>query len=122
MRKIVYVILSVGALGSTVLVLNAGRHAPILLLILFVGWVISPFIALFLISGVYKLRLNIAPKFLYGIVLLISIGSLATYSITLIQQRIKSPTGVYLSVPFLSWLILVIFIAISFYKKPNQKI
>jgi hypothetical protein len=122
MRKIAFVILSIGALGSTALVLNAGRYSPILLLILFVGWVISPFIVLFLISSFYKIRLKIATEMLYWIMLLISIGALASYSITLIQHRVKPPTGVYLSVPFLSWVIILIFIAVSFYRKPNKKI
>ena len=117
MRKIAFVILLIGAVGSFGLVLNAGRHSPVLLLVLFVGWVLSPFIALFLVHGVSKLRLVIAPKLLYCLMLFVSLGSLASYGITLIQHRTKPPTGVYLSVPFISWFLIVIASAITAYRK-----
>jgi hypothetical protein len=122
MRKFAFVLLLIGALGSTAQVLNAGHHAPVFLLILFVGWVISPFIGLFLVNNVFKLRLIIDPLILYWLMLLISIGSLASYGIALMQHSIKPHTGVYLSVPFLSWLLIVTGIAISEYRKRNQKV
>jgi len=117
MRKIAFVILLIGAVGSFGLVLNAGRHSPVLLLVLFIGWVLSPYIALFLVHVVSKLQLIIAPKLLYCLMLFVSLGSLASYGITLIQHRTKSPTGVYLSVPFISWFLIVIAIAITAYRK-----
>ena len=117
MRKIAFVILLIGAVGSFGLVLNAGRHSPVLLLVLFIGWVLSPYIALFLVHVVSKLQLIIAPKLLYCLMLFVSLGSLASYGITLIQHRTKPPTGVYLSVPFISWFLILIAIVITVYRK-----
>jgi len=117
MRKIAFTILWISAVGSFGLVLNAGRHSPVLLLVLFVGWVLSPYIALFLVHVVSKLRLIIAPKMLYWLMLFVSLGSLACYGITLFQHRTKPPTGVYLSVPFISWFLILIAIVITVYRK-----
>src|ERR1700676_1652032 len=122
MRKIAFVVLVAGAICSLGFVLNAGRHSPIFLLILFVGWVLSPFIALFLVDNFSKLRLIIAPIMLYWVMLFVAFGSTATYCSTLIQHRTKTPTAVYLGVPFFSWLIIAIAIAMSAYRKRNQKV
>ena len=117
MRKIAFIILLIGAVGSFGLVLNAGRNAPFLLLVLFVGWVLSPYLAFFLINIVYKPHLIIAPIICYWLMLFVSFGSLAAYGITLLQHKIKPPTGVYLSVPFLSWILIVAAIAITAFTK-----
>ena len=97
--------------------LYAGRHSPVLLLILFVGWVLSPYLAMFLVRFVSKLRPIIAPNLLHGLILFISLGSVASYCFTSIQHRTKPPTGVYLIVPFISWFLIVVAIAVTAYKK-----
>ncbi len=49
MRKTALIAVLVGAVGSVVLTVYAGRHninTPTMLLVLFAGWVLSPFVAL----------------------------------------------------------------------------
>jgi hypothetical protein len=117
MRKFVFVLLLIGAIGSVLLMLNAGRHTPALLILLFVGWVVSPYLALFWVCLFSKLHSFIAPEILYGLPIVISCGSLAAYGVTLFQHRNKPPTGVYLSIPFLSWILIVVIISLTVYRK-----
>ena len=117
MRKIAFVILLLAAVGSLLSVLNSGSHAPALLIVLFAGWVLSPYIALFIVNSVSTLRSAIPGNLLYKMMLLISLGSLAVYGVTLIQHRIKPATAVYLGVPLLSWIIIGTVVSITTYKK-----
>lgn len=116
MQKIAFVIWLGGAIGSIFFVLNAGRHSPIFLLILFIGWVLSPYVALFLVNFVSKLRSLVHFITFFWMTLFISLGSLISYYAALGKHGTKS-TAVYLIVPLISWVVILIVIAISV----NQK-
>ena len=122
MRKIAFAILLIGAVGSLCLVLNAGRNAPVLLIILFTGWILTPYVALVFLNFFSKLQTIIAPSMLHWLMLLISVGSLLCYSLTFSQHNGKPATGIFLIVPFISWILIVTTIVISAYKKRKLKI
>jgi hypothetical protein len=99
--------MTAGALGSLVLTIQAGRNnSSILLILLFVFWVLSPFIALSytnLISRGWPVRHRIA---LYSIIIIITFSSLFAYSGVLIPPGMKK-AAIFLIVPFLSWTLMI---------------
>ena len=115
MRKVAFVVLFVGAIGSLGLMLNAGRHTPLFLLVLFVGWVLSPYIMLLLVNIVSKRWPIIIPVTLYWLMIFISVGSLVTYFIILRRHSTK-PAFIFLVVPFISWILIGIVILATVYR------
>ena len=118
MKKIAFVIWLGGTIGSIVFVLNAGRYSPIFLLIVFIGWVLSPYVALFLVNFVSKLRLLVHFITFFWMTLFISLGSLISYYAALGKHGTRS-TAVYLIVPLISWVVILVVIAISANKRPK---
>jgi len=112
LRTIALTILLAGAMGSLGLMLNAGRHTPLFLLILFVGWVLSPFLALLAANGVSKRWPVNTHVMLYWLMLLLSPGSVVSYSGTFSYPGTK-PAFIFLVVPFISWLLIVLVILIA---------
>jgi len=99
-----------GAGVSLWLVLRAGSHnGSALLVALFVGWVLSPFAALFIASAVSKTWSVLTRVTLYSLMLFIALGSLVGYSGVLSPPGAK-PTGMFLLVPLVSWLLMAIVI------------
>src|SRR4030081_1218189 len=98
MRKIALLILLVAAAGSLALVFNEGRRTPVFLLVLFLGWVLSPYFALWLASVVFKRRPAFSLMALYRLMLIISISSLVIY-IVVLSQHITRPAFIFIVVP-----------------------
>src|SRR5689334_13951837 len=67
---------AIGAVGSLGLMLRAGQNTPRLLLIFFVIWVASPFVALLWANLVSKRWPVVTRLTLYGVTLLVTLGSL----------------------------------------------
>jgi hypothetical protein len=102
-----------GAVGSLGLMLYTGRHnKSVLLLLLFAIWVLSPFIALLVANRVSKRWLVLTPVTLYCLMLVITLGSLVSYSGALSPPGTKS-AFVFLVTPLISWLLLVIVVIIG---------
>ncbi len=107
------VIVLVGVVASLVLVLYNGRNnKSVILNALFVGWVLSPFIALLLTHKVSKRWTDFARKKLYYLMLVITIFSLLGYSGVLIPAGTKT-TFVFLVVPLISWVLIAVLILIA---------
>src|SRR5260370_38079839 len=68
-----------GAVGSVGLLLRAGRRTPRLLLVLFVLWALSPFVALAWANMTSKRWSATARATLYCVTLVVTLGSLAIY-------------------------------------------
>jgi len=103
----------VGAAGSVGLTLYTGRHNDsVLLIVLFATWVLSPFMALLVANMVSKRWLVSTRVTLYILMLVITIGSLVSYSGALSPPRTK-PAFVFLVVPLISWLLMTIVIPIA---------
>jgi len=78
----------VGAVGSTILLLHAGRNTPRFLLVLFVIWILSPFVALGWANMVAKRWSLLTRATLFCVTLVITLGSLVAYA-----GRISPPKG-----------------------------
>jgi hypothetical protein len=113
LRIIALVVVVAGAGISLALVLRAGRHNhSVLLPVLFVGWVLSPFMGL-LVANVVSKRWPVNIRVvLYSLMLFLTVGSLVSYAGVLNPSGAKL-TGIFLVVPLLSWLLILIVISIA---------
>jgi hypothetical protein len=97
-----------GAAGSVGFMLRAGRRTPRLLLILFVIWVLSPFVALAW-AGVVSKRWSIPTRVtLYCVAILLTLGSLAMYGGLVSPPPGSARAFVFVAVPPISWFLMAI--------------
>ncbi len=113
LRKLALIVLFAGAVASLLLTLKAGRNNnSVILILLFVGWVLSPFIGLF-VANMFSKRWSVTTRVtLYIMMLVISIGAVVGYSGVLSPPGAK-PAGVFLIIPLISWLISAMVIPIA---------
>src|SRR5947209_13979929 len=98
----------IGALGSLYFMFNAGRHQKsILLIILFTGWVLSPFIGLFVASKISNHRKMPPQAIIYWLIIILAISSLIAYSGALILPGTKT-AFIFLIWPFIWWILIVL--------------
>jgi hypothetical protein len=103
----------VGAADSLGMVLHAGRNNhSLLLVLLFVIWVLSPFITLGVANVVFKSWSVLKRLTLYWLTLALTIGSLVVYNGALSSLRTK-PAFIFLAVPLASWLLIVIVLSVA---------
>jgi hypothetical protein len=113
LRSVARIAIVIGAVGSVVLMLREGRDTPRLLLVTFVIWVLSPFVALAW-AGIASVRWATLPRItLYGVTLAITLGSFAGYG-----RLIPPPVGsahafMFVVIPAGSWLLLGIAVPIA---------
>jgi hypothetical protein len=113
MRIVALIVLLMGIIGSFFLVVYNGRNnKSILLISLFVGWVLSPFIALLIADKVSNRWTDTICKTLYIIILALTLVSLLSYSGLLIPAGTKT-AFVFLVVPLISWVVIALFILIA---------
>lgn len=102
-----------GAVGSFSFVLHTGRNNDsVLLVLLFVAWVLSPFIALFVANLVSMRWPAFTRVILYCLIIFLTVGSLVFYSGALRPVGTK-PAFVFLAVPLMSWILIAIVLPIS---------
>jgi hypothetical protein len=116
-RLLVLGFATAGAIGSLILTIEAGRNnRSVILPILFVAWVLSPFIAL-IVANIHSLRWSaFARIMLYTLIFFITLGSLLGYT-HVIGPAAAKPAGVFLIVPLLSWFLMTIIYFIVRLKK-----
>lgn len=104
----------IGAIGSVGFMLRAGQSPPRLLLVFFVIWVVSPFVALLWANRVSKRWSVVTRVTLYSVTLLVTLGSLAVYS-ELINLRPSGSANAFLfvAVPPASWVFMTIVVSIA---------
>jgi hypothetical protein len=114
LRAAALIAVLVGAVGSMGFTLRAGQHNKSrLLLVLFTLWVLSPFVALVWASVVSKRWSTLTRAALYGVMLLIALGSLAIYG-EVAQGPPRAQTAfVFVVVPAASWLLIAMVVAIG---------
>ena len=101
------------ALGSLGLMLYLGRrNDSIILMGLFAIWVLSPFMALLLANVVSKGWSELTRVTLYGLMLVLAVGSLIIYAAVALNPPAKLAFP-FLVVPLGSWLLITIVISIS---------
>ena len=119
LRIIALIVLYVGAIGSLVLMFNAGHNQKsIFLMMLFTGWVLSPFVGLFIAHMISKHWLSKTRLTIYLLILFITLASLIFYSGALKVPGAK-PAFKFLIVPLISWVLILIIIPIK-RKKANE--
>lgn len=101
--------LGVGAIGAEAMMLYVGRQNPSrILLVLFTGWVLGPFIGLVLAQDLSKNWPAVMRTTLNALTLCLSAASLAIYARVAFGPRIPQPAFAFLAVPLASWLIAAI--------------
>jgi hypothetical protein len=107
LRGVARVALVAGAAGSVALMLRAGARQPsAVLILLFTGWVLSPFLALALANlraARWPPRVQTA---LHATMIAVSALCLAVYGMHAVRGVMKAGF-VYLFVPTMAWLLIV---------------
>jgi hypothetical protein len=106
LRVAALIVVVAGALGSLGFLLREGRRTPRFLLVLFVLWVLSPFVALVWANVVSKRWSVVTRATLYTVTLFLSLGSLAIYGA--VGSLRAKPAAIFLMAPLASWLLVAI--------------
>ena len=118
LRIIALIVLFVGAISSLVLMFNAGHNQKsILLIVLFTGWVLSPFMGLFIAEMISKRWLPKTRLAIFWLIIFIALASLIFYSGALNVPGTK-PAFKFLIVPLISWILILVIVPIK-RKRPN---
>jgi len=113
LRTVALILLVVGAVGSLYFMFNASRNQKsILLITLFSGWILSPFVGLFLAEKFSKRWTVDVHAFFYWLMIILTIVSLVGYSGALNTPQTKN-AFVFLIIPLISWLLIIISILIA---------
>ena len=100
-----------GAVGSVGLTLWVG-HSGAILMVLFLGWVLLPFVGLQVADWMSRRWSPITRKTLYIVMLVIPVASVALYADVAVRPRAQ-PAFMFLVVPLCSWVLMVIAIGIA---------
>jgi len=123
LRFTALIALVVGAAGSLGLWIHAAKHPPPLLIVLFVGWVLSPFVVLGIGHVVAKRWAPSTRAALYWVTLLVAVASFAIYADDAVSHRTAHPAAVYVMVPPASWLVSVVAFGVgTWIAKRKQKV
>jgi len=118
LRIIALIVIFIGAINSLVLMFNVGRNQnSILLIVLFTGWVISPFVGLFIAEMISKRWLPKTSLAIFWLIIFIALASLIFYSGALNVPGTK-PAFKFLIVPLISWILILVIVPIK-RKRPN---
>ena len=112
LRAVALIAVVAGAVGSVGLMLRAG-HPPLFLRVLFVIWVLSPFVALTWANMVSKRWSVLTRSTLYCVTLVITLGSLAIYGNPALRPAGSANAFVFVAVPPVSWLLMAIVVPIA---------
>jgi hypothetical protein len=107
LRTISHIALVIGGLGSVALMLLSGLRPPVFLIILFIGWVLAPFVLLGATIVLSSRWSTITRHTLYWLTMLIAAGSLAIYIYVLIKPLQSQPAFPYVAVPIVSVVIIL---------------
>ena len=97
LRAVSLVAVVAGAVGSLGFMFRAGQRTPRFLLVLFTIWVVTPFVALLWANIVSKRWSVVTRATLYGVTLVVALGSLALYG-GLVDLRPKGASNAFLFV------------------------
>lgn len=114
LRRTALIAVPVGALGSLACMFYVGRRqSSIILIILFTGWVLAPFAALFWTAMQAKTWPVVARAALHVAMLVITLGSLAIYGLIAFGPPVSKPAFAFLVVPVASWLPIAVVVAMG---------
>lgn len=102
-----------GAVGSLGLLFHASRSRPPFLMVLFVVWVLSPFVAIVFARVGSRRWPRHTQITVYIVMLVIALSSLAVYGNDALRPGRAQAAFVYIVVPLVSWLVLAIIVPIA---------
>lgn len=121
LRTLARAALAAGAAGSVTLMMRAGaRQRSILLVLLFTGWVLSPFLALALANARSSSWQPPARTALYGAMLGVSFISLSVYTFHALIPGMKAGF-IYLVVPGACWVLIAVAFATALALSPKRR-
>lgn len=120
-RKVSLIVCLIGAAVSIALFLVARQQAPILLVVLFVGWILAPFVALLFAHYLAKRWTSLTQNVLYCVILMVSAVSLAIYGYQVIWPRQSTPAFYWVAVPLASGLLAIIVVAIGVFSSRRKR-
>ena len=122
LRTVALIAVPAGALGSVGLMLFIGHRNPSrLLLVFFVTWVLSPFVALVLANVISKRWSVLMRATLHGVMLLLTAASLAIYGNVAFGPPRPQPAFMFLMVPVGSWLLIATVVSIATLKRKKHE-
>ena len=113
LRSAALLALVFGAVGSIGLLRHAPQHPPPFLAVLFVIWVVAPFVFLAVANFVSTNWPIPVRKVLYVVTLVVTVASLAIYLDDKFSHRTIHPAGVWVAVPPASIILSGVAIAIA---------
>ena len=123
MRFTALTALTIGAASSLGLWIHAAQHPPPLIIVLFIVWVLSPFVVLGIGHVMAKRWAPSTQAALYWVALLVTVASLAIYADDAVAHRTAHPAAVYVVVPPTSWLVSVVALGVgAWIAKRKQKL
>jgi hypothetical protein len=123
LRIIAVIVVVAGWIASVGFTLYAGHNnRSVFLVILFLGWVSSPFIGLLVTGSLSRRWPAFNRKVMYFLMNLLAIGSVVGYS-GVLNPPASKPAFIFLIVPLISWILIVIVItaALSSGRKEARK-
>lgn len=114
LRTLAHIVVLIGAVGSVGFTLRAGQRNPSrLLVVLFVIWVLSPFIAMLFGNFMFRDGPMLTRATLHSVALILSLVSLAIYGqVALGPPRAKTAFA-FVVVPPLSWLLMALAVSVA---------
>ena len=120
LRGVGLILAAIGAIASVALMIRAGARTPRFLLVLFIGWLLAPFVVL-LWAHVVSPRWSVATRMmLFGVTLIVAAGSPAIYGeVVNIRPRGAANAFPWVIVPPAT--LLLIAIALSLVALANRR-
>jgi len=107
LRRVGSVAVVLGGAASTGVTWWVGRRNPSLVLMgLFTGWVLSPFVALLVIAAAADGWSGRARRVLHWVMVAIAVASVAVYADVVIRPPASTPAFRFLVTPLASWLVI----------------
>jgi len=108
-RSLTLAVVVAGAAGSIALMLRAGsRQQSVVLIALFIGWVLLPFVAMgwaVMVSKSWSSSVQVA---YCAVSVFVTLGSGAMYAGVIPMPSGSRPAAVFLAVPLVSWIVFAI--------------
>ena len=112
-RAVALIAIVIGAAGTIVMMLRVGHRSPFFLMVLFMIWDLSPFVALVAADVAARGWPPVSRAILYVVTLVVSVGSLALYYSVAFGPPRTQPAARFLMVPLGAWVLMAIAVPIA---------
>ena len=113
LRAVAGIALVPGAVGSVALMLRAGMNTPPFLLVIFVFWILSPFVALAWANTAAPRWPALTRTTLYVVTVALAPASLAIYSGVIPRPAGSANAVLFTAGPVASWLVMTVAVGMA---------